>query len=166
MMKALSPFTAGSSGGPEGIRLQHILDLDKCHEAGPELLTSITGHEGKCNKHVTPVIFGGQLIAMKRRLALQQSHHLVPWRSSISLSTWELVIQHNNPSAVVIFDYVPTLGYYVLKFGFYVMILGYYVRRWRTASTSGWWRKYNKIHDTNVSSSTSQAHHMHFTSNT
>ena len=35
-------FPAGSAGGPDGFRPQHLLDLVNCKECGTELLSSIT----------------------------------------------------------------------------------------------------------------------------
>ena len=72
VLKAIRTFPAGSSGGPDGIRPQHILDLVNCRETGQELLTSITGFvnvllEGKCNKDIMPILFGGQLIALEKK---------------------------------------------------------------------------------------------------
>src|SRR5208282_3222187 len=72
VMKAIRTFPAGSSGGPDGIRPQHILDLVSCRETGQELLRSITGFvnillEGKCNKDIMPILFVGQLIALEKK---------------------------------------------------------------------------------------------------
>ena len=65
-------FPAGSSGGPDGLRPQHLLELVGCLEAGPALLTSLTSFtnmllEGRCSPDVAPVLFGGQLIALEKK---------------------------------------------------------------------------------------------------
>ena len=57
--KAVRTFPAGSSGGPDGLRPQHLLELVGCLEAGPALLTSLTSFtnmllEGKCSPDVAP----------------------------------------------------------------------------------------------------------------
>jgi len=72
VMSAIRTFPAGSAGGPDGIRPQHILDLVNCRESGPALLAAITSFvnlllEGKCNPTVTPILFGGQLIALEKK---------------------------------------------------------------------------------------------------
>ena len=40
--KAVLTFPAGSAGGPDGLRPQHIRDLLMCREAGPEFLSALT----------------------------------------------------------------------------------------------------------------------------
>lgn len=72
VLKAIRSFPAGSAGGPDGIRPQHILDLVNNQEAGPDLLSSITLFtnlllEGRCHSQVVPVLFGGNLIALEKR---------------------------------------------------------------------------------------------------
>jgi len=72
VIKVIRTFPAESSGGPDGVRPQHILDLVNCRESGPGLVTSITAFvncllEGKCNPAVVPVLFGGQLIALEKK---------------------------------------------------------------------------------------------------
>lgn len=72
VLKAIQTFPAGSSGGPDGIRPQHILDLVNCRESGPALVKSITAFvncllDGKCNPAVMPILFGGQLIALEKK---------------------------------------------------------------------------------------------------
>jgi hypothetical protein len=74
VMQAIRTFPAGSSGGPDGVRPQHVLDLVSCRETGPALLSAITGLvnallNGKCNPAVSPIIFGGQLMALERNPA-------------------------------------------------------------------------------------------------
>ena len=53
VLSAVRTFPPGSSGGPDGLRPQHLLDLVSCRESGPALLTSLTAFvnmllEGKC----------------------------------------------------------------------------------------------------------------------
>jgi hypothetical protein len=72
VLQAIRSFPAGSSGGPDGIRPQHILDLVSCQESGSGLLTAITAFvngllDGKCNPEVLPVFFGGRLIALEKK---------------------------------------------------------------------------------------------------
>jgi hypothetical protein len=72
VMSAIRSFPSGSSGGPDGVRPQHIMDLINCHESGPVLLTSLTAFvnlllDGKCCSEVTPILFGGQLIALEKK---------------------------------------------------------------------------------------------------
>jgi Reverse transcriptase (RNA-dependent DNA polymerase) len=54
------------------MRPKHVLDLVSCRESGPALLTAITGFvnallNGKCNPAVSPIIFGGQLMALEKK---------------------------------------------------------------------------------------------------
>jgi hypothetical protein len=72
VMSAIRSFPAGSSGGPDGVRPQHIMDLVNCQESGPALLSSLTAFvnsllDGKCCPEVTPILFGGQLIALEKK---------------------------------------------------------------------------------------------------
>jgi len=72
VMKAVRSFPAGSSGGPDGIRPQHLLDLLTCREGGQELLGVITQFvnsllDGKCHPDVIPILFGGNLIALEKK---------------------------------------------------------------------------------------------------
>lgn len=72
VLKAIRSFPAGSSGGPDGIRPQHIVDLVNCREQGPALLSAITSFincllDGKCPPTVRPVLFGGNLIALTKK---------------------------------------------------------------------------------------------------
>jgi len=57
-------FPAGSSGGPDGLRSQHIRDLIMCREAGADLLGALTAFvnlvlSGRCPEEVTPVFLEG-----------------------------------------------------------------------------------------------------------
>ena len=69
VLQAICSFSAGSSGGPDGFRPQHLLDLVSCRESGADLLTSLTSFtnlllQGKCHLDVTPVLFGERLVAL------------------------------------------------------------------------------------------------------
>jgi len=71
-MSSIRSFPAGSSGGPDGVRPQHILDLVNCRESGPALLTSLTAFvnvllEGRCSPEVSPILFGGLLMALEKK---------------------------------------------------------------------------------------------------
>ena len=70
--KAIKSFPPGSSGGPDGLRPQHLLDLIKCAESGGELLSAITAFvnlllRGGCNSDVVPHLFGGNLLALEKK---------------------------------------------------------------------------------------------------
>jgi hypothetical protein len=72
VLKAIRSFPAGSSGGPDGLRPQHVVDLVGCQESGAALLSAITAFtnmllEGKCHRDVAPVLFGGSLIALEKK---------------------------------------------------------------------------------------------------
>jgi hypothetical protein len=72
VQRAVRSFPAGSSGGPDGIRPQHVVDLINSREAGPELLSAITAFtnmllDGECHQAVTPILFGGNLIALEKK---------------------------------------------------------------------------------------------------
>src|SRR6218665_1018043 len=65
-------FPTGSSAGPDGLRPQHLLELIRCPETGPELITSITGLvnlilAGTCPERIRPLLFGGMLIALRKK---------------------------------------------------------------------------------------------------
>jgi len=70
--KAVMSFPAGSSGGPDGLRPQHLKDLLNCREAGSDLLTTLTAFvnmllAGRCPSVVAPIFFGGRLIALNKK---------------------------------------------------------------------------------------------------
>lgn len=72
VLKALKTFPSGSSGGPDGFRPQHLLDLVSCKTGGPSLLTSLTGFvnlilDGGCPTAVRPILFGARLIAIEKK---------------------------------------------------------------------------------------------------
>jgi len=63
---------AGSSGGPDGLRSQHLKELVSCRESGPGLLTDLTAFvntllNGRCPKTVTPVFFGSSMLGMNKK---------------------------------------------------------------------------------------------------
>jgi len=65
-------FPAGSSGGPDGIRPQHLKDMSNCRETDSDLLTALTAFvnmalAGQCPKDVLPIFFGGRLIALDKK---------------------------------------------------------------------------------------------------
>jgi len=69
---AVLSFTAGSAGGPDGLRPQHIRDMLLCREGGSELLSALTAFvnmvlAGSCPKNVAPVFFGGRLLALNKK---------------------------------------------------------------------------------------------------
>ena len=60
-------FPAGSAGGPDGLRPQHIRDLLTYPEAGPEFLSALMAFvnlvlAAQCPLNVAPVFFGGHLL--------------------------------------------------------------------------------------------------------
>jgi hypothetical protein len=70
--KAVQSFPAGSSGGPDGLRPQHLKELIGCREAGSDFLTALTAFvnmlmAGKCPINVAPIFFGGRLIALDKK---------------------------------------------------------------------------------------------------
>ena len=72
VLRAIRSFPAGSSGGPDGLRPQHVLDLINCRESGSELLSAITSFantllSGQCHPSVVPILFGGSLIALEKK---------------------------------------------------------------------------------------------------
>ena len=69
---AIRTFPAGSSGGPDGLRPQHLRDLISNKEKDPTLVTSLTAFvnllmAGKCPPSAYPVLFGGRLIALCKK---------------------------------------------------------------------------------------------------
>ena len=73
VLKAIRSFPAGSAPGPDGIRLQHLLELVQSQEAG-SVLTAVTTFvnsllDGKCHDDYQRILFGGKLIALDKRQA-------------------------------------------------------------------------------------------------
>ena len=79
VLRAIRSFPAGSSGGPDGIRPQHIIDLVNCREAGTGLLRAVTGFmnsllDGHCHPAVQPILFGGNVIALEKKMWRHSTH--------------------------------------------------------------------------------------------
>jgi len=69
---ATHSFPAGFSGGPDGIRPQHLRDLITNKETGLPLVTALTAlvnllMNGNCPPSVTSVLFGGRPIALQKK---------------------------------------------------------------------------------------------------
>jgi len=70
--RAVLSFPAGSAGGPDSLRPQHIRDMLMCQEAGAEFLSALTGFvnvvlAGGCPVDVAPIFFGGRLLALNKK---------------------------------------------------------------------------------------------------
>jgi len=70
--RAVLTFPAGSAGGPDFLRPQHIRDLIMCQESGHDFLNSLTAFvnlvlSGRCPSEVAPIFFGGRLLAMNKK---------------------------------------------------------------------------------------------------
>jgi len=70
--QAVLSFPAGSSGGPDGMRPQHLKDMMQCRESGTDFLAALTGFTnvvlaGLCPKEATLFFFGGRLLAMNKK---------------------------------------------------------------------------------------------------
>ena len=70
--QAVLSFPAGSSGGPDGMRPQHLKDLLMCRESGTDFLAALTGFTnavlaGLCPKAAAPFFFGGRLLALNKK---------------------------------------------------------------------------------------------------
>lgn len=73
ILKAIKSFPAGSAGGPDGLKPQHLLELVSCQSSGQSLLTAITGFvnivlSGGCPLAVRPIFFGAKLISLEKKL--------------------------------------------------------------------------------------------------
>jgi len=69
--RAVLSFPAGSAGGPDNLRPQHLHDMLLCRESG-DFLTALTAFvnfvlAGGCPSDVTPVFFGGRLLALNKK---------------------------------------------------------------------------------------------------
>ena len=69
--KAILSFPAGSTGGPDGLRPQHLKDLLQCRESGPDFQAALTGFvntvlAGHCPNAISPLFFSGRLIALTK----------------------------------------------------------------------------------------------------
>lgn len=72
VLGAIRSFPAGSAGGPDGFRPQHLLDLVSNAESGPDLITALTAFVnmilgGSCHPEIVPILFGGRLIALSKK---------------------------------------------------------------------------------------------------
>ena len=70
--KAILSFPAGSSGGPDGLRPQHLKDIIMAIDAGSDFLAAITGFvnivlAGCCPPLIAKYFFGGRLIALRKK---------------------------------------------------------------------------------------------------
>ena len=70
--KAIMSFPAGSAGGPDGLRPQHLKELMSCREFGQDILTDLTAFvnmvlAGRCPKTIVPVFFGGRMLALNKK---------------------------------------------------------------------------------------------------
>ena len=69
---AIRSFPAGSGGGSDGLRPQHLVDLLTCKESGLDLASRLTDFvnlllEGKCPERIRRILFGGKLIALRKK---------------------------------------------------------------------------------------------------
>jgi hypothetical protein len=72
VLRTLQSFPAGSSGGPDGLRPQHLLEMVCCKEPGPNLLAFLTAFlnlvlSGSSPSQITPLFFGARLIALGKK---------------------------------------------------------------------------------------------------
>jgi len=60
-------FPAGSSGGPDGLRPQHLLEMVACQANGASLLSAVSGFvnivlDGGCPASISPIFFDAKLV--------------------------------------------------------------------------------------------------------
>lgn len=72
VLDAMRSFPAGSSGGPDGMRPQLLLDLLNNRESSETLLQALTGFinvllRGECPPEIREIMFGGTLIALSKK---------------------------------------------------------------------------------------------------
>lgn len=72
VLRAIRSFPAGSSGGLDGMRPQHLLDLVNCVESASGFISALTSFVnlllgGKCHPEIIPIFFGGRLIALDKK---------------------------------------------------------------------------------------------------
>ena len=72
VLQAIRSFPAGSAGGPDGVRPQHVLEMVNCVKAGPELVSALTAFtncllHGEVHPDISPVLFGGNLITLEKK---------------------------------------------------------------------------------------------------
>ena len=73
VIAVITAFPTGSSGGPNGIRPQHIMDMVSNKKNGHALIASITSFvnmllEGYYHHDVISIFFGGRLIAIGEKI--------------------------------------------------------------------------------------------------
>jgi len=69
--QAVLSFPAGSSGGPDGLRPQHLKDLVLCRESGSDFLAELTLFVNSvladsCPQDIAPYFFGGRILALSK----------------------------------------------------------------------------------------------------
>ena len=71
---SIKSFPSGSSGGPDGLRPQHLKDLtsESAERGGRELLSSLTSFinhilEGNAPHSMCPILFGATVIALRKK---------------------------------------------------------------------------------------------------
>jgi len=72
MRRAALSFAAGSAGGPDGFRSQHLRDLLLSSQLGHEFLSALIAFvnlvvAGGCPTRVAPIFFGGRLLALDKK---------------------------------------------------------------------------------------------------
>lgn len=72
IQQMMRSFPMGSSGGPDGLRPQHVVELVGDPDAGPGLLRAMTALvnlllAGTCPQELRPVLFGGTLFALRKK---------------------------------------------------------------------------------------------------
>jgi hypothetical protein len=72
VLKAIRSFPAGSAGGPDGFRPQHLLELITCKDTSAALLSAVTALvnmllRGRCAQEIVPYLFGGNLTALVKK---------------------------------------------------------------------------------------------------
>jgi len=70
--RAVLTFPAGSAGGSDFLRPQHIRDSMMCQESGHDFLSSLTAFinlvlSERCPSEVAPIFFGRRLLAMNKK---------------------------------------------------------------------------------------------------
>ena len=72
LIRAVRSIPPGSAGDPDEVRPQHTLEMVSCRESGTELRSALTGFvncllQGHIHPQVSPVLFGGSLIALEKK---------------------------------------------------------------------------------------------------
>ena len=105
VLKAVRSFPAGSSGGPDGLRPQHVVDLLACKTNRPVLLTALTKFVnlvlgGGCPLSVSSTFFGARLIAIDKKAGVFRP-------IAVGYTLRRLVAKcANNYAQVKLFDYL------------------------------------------------------------